>query len=137
MPKALLVLSLLLIVVPSALALPPEGSSSQMVYDDVGDGLRRHPREKSDWRRMAWLKTVAPKRDPRVGIALTELVFDGEGLMLRQEAAVELHVYYIRPYAPRATLSLDPRKGAALQTRVRDWWREAGGFLLLPADRIP
>lgn len=137
MPKTLLALLLLLAAVPVAFAGPPEGVSGAMVFDEMVDGFLRYPREKGDGRRIEWLKRVAPGRDPRVAIALVELVFDGDDLAMREEAALTLWVHYIHPGGSRDAFLRDPEKLRALRLRVKEWWGDHGDGLLRRAKQLP
>jgi len=58
-----------------AVAGPSEEVSGKMVFvDKVADGLRRYRQEEEWEKRTQWLETLAPTRDPRVGVVLGELV---------------------------------------------------------------
>jgi hypothetical protein len=57
---------LVLFLTANVLAGPPEGRSSAMKLDKVADGLRQYQQSKADDKRIAWLKRLAPSKDPRV-----------------------------------------------------------------------
>jgi hypothetical protein len=54
----------------NAVAGPPEGVSERMVLDEVAEGLRDYRQERDPEKRLAWLKRLAPTKDPRVAVAL-------------------------------------------------------------------
>ena len=67
-------LAVLLLLGPcsTAPAGPPEGVPGRMVLDEVADGLRRYRAARTPEAKVAWLKRLAPSRDPRVAVALGE-----------------------------------------------------------------
>lgn len=135
----LLLAALVLLPAGKALAAPPEKVSGKMVLDEVGYGLRRYARRDGcgDKRRVEWLKKVAINRDPRVAIALVELVFDGEYLLVRDEAAIELWKRYIRRLNSIEAMQLDRSQLKALREVIRGWWIKNGDDLRRRAAQLP
>src|SRR5262245_6895096 len=74
MPRMIAAVLLLTFTMEQAVAGPPEKASGTMVFDTVGDGLRKYEQSNDPYRRAALLRRLAPTRDPRVAVAL------GEGL---------------------------------------------------------
>jgi hypothetical protein len=75
-PVIAVLLTLAPLLVPGqTVAGPPEGVSGRMVFDEVGVGLDRYGREKDPAKRLAWLKRLAPTKDPRVAVALWDAQF--------------------------------------------------------------
>ena len=68
-------------VVPwAAVAGPPEGVSGRMAFDQVADGLRLNATTKDPDERMALLERLVESRDPRVAVALANVLSDpGDG----------------------------------------------------------
>lgn len=121
---ALLALSVLALLSPGrpAFAGPPEGVSGATVLDRVADGLRQYHREKDEGRRRPLLWKLAPTRDPRVAVALGE-VLASSGL----------------PYPEIALLAefyLPPEKVGSTDA-VWDWWRANEAGLRRRARELP
>jgi hypothetical protein len=57
-------------------AAPPDERSSALKLDKVADGLRRYQQQKSDAKRVEWLKRLAPSKDPRVFETLKSALSD-------------------------------------------------------------
>jgi hypothetical protein len=88
----LVALALLAVLGSSAAAGPPEGVSGRMAFDDVADGLRKYRKENDDDKRLAWLKKLAPARDPRVAVALGEALSDHcDWIVVNAWWAIEAH----------------------------------------------
>jgi hypothetical protein len=138
---ALLSILAVLVVLLSgkAAASPPERPLDRMVLDQVADGLRRYARRdgRGDERRVEWLKKVAPAKDPRVVIALAELVFDGQTLAVRDEAALVLWKHHIRRAGATGLMPSGAAALEALRSRIRDWWSVQGEGYRLAAKQLP
>src|SRR4051812_26539045 len=67
-------LALLTLLPGELLAGPPEGVSARMVQapDPVADGLRQYRQARDQANRLAWLRKLAPTRDPRVALVSWE-----------------------------------------------------------------
>jgi hypothetical protein len=59
-------------MVPAILASPPARHSGRMSFDGMADGLRKYAKETDDKKPIAWLKKLAPTRDPRVALLIWE-----------------------------------------------------------------
>jgi hypothetical protein len=93
----------------TAVADAPATASGAMVVDAVAEGLRRYRSETDESRRRALLWKLAPTRDPRVALALGEVL-----------ASVDL------PY-PEISLLAElylPEAKRGSTDAVWDWWRE-------------
>jgi hypothetical protein len=121
---AKLVLALLVVLWAgqAAFAGPPEGPSGRMVLDPVADGLRRYRRENDEGRRRALLWKLAPTRDPRVAVALGE-VLASCGFPFPEVAL--LAEFYL------------PAEKAGSTDAVWDWWREHEAGLRRRARELP
>ena len=77
MRRAILVggLTLVLLTAPpgNVFAGPPEGVSGRMAFDEVSERLRQYRQETDEGRRIAWLRRLAPSRDPRVALELWDV----------------------------------------------------------------
>jgi hypothetical protein len=71
---AVLLAAMALLATGSVVAGPPEGVSGKMALDNVEDGLRRYRQEKDNEKRYRLLERLALTRDPRVALALGELL---------------------------------------------------------------
>jgi hypothetical protein len=69
-----------------------------MVLDEAYDGLRRYRGEKDLGKRIAWLRKLAPTRDPRVAVELWEVfawASDKRSIPIRDAARECLAVHYV------------------------------------------
>ena len=73
-----LLASLLLLLPGHALAEPPESVSSRMAFDEVADALQKRQKETNNDKHVLRLRKLAPTVDPRVALALGELLGCGE-----------------------------------------------------------
>jgi hypothetical protein len=117
-------LSLLVVLWPAEVvrAGPPEVSSGRMVLDEVADGLRRYRRETDPGRRRQLLSQLAPSRDPRVAVALGEVL-----------ASTAF------PF-PEVTLLAEfylPESNRGSTDSVWDWWRANEDDLRRRARQLP
>jgi hypothetical protein len=94
---ALPLLALLAFLAAPAAAGPPEGVSGRMAFDRVADGLRRYRQEDDDAKRIAWLRRLAPTRDPRVAAVLEDCAAEG----LTSDCWVAASELLRRYYPPR------------------------------------
>ncbi len=128
--RSFLMLSSLTLPLPDfrASARPPEGITGRMALDRVGAGLDCYARAKDSNRRLWWLKRLAPTRDPRVAIALAELMRVGADTD-RIAAARLLYSYYKDP----------TELGAAdlLEHYMEEWWGRRGPELRRRANEYP
>jgi hypothetical protein len=119
----LLLLTLPLIVAgPTAFAGPPDKPLAQMAFDEVADGLRRYRRERDPTRRRALLWRLAPLRDPRVAVALGDVLASVEFPFPEVALLAEYHL----PEAKRGSTDA-----------VWDWWRENEAELRRRARDLP
>jgi hypothetical protein len=116
-----LTLPLLLAGLP-VVAGPPERPAGRMAFDEVADGLRRYRRERDPQRRRELLQKLAPTRDPRVAVAMGE-VLAGSGCPYPEIAF--LAEYYL------------PESKRGSTDSVWDWWRENEADLRRRARDFP
>jgi hypothetical protein len=117
---ALLVFVALLLPAPVLRASPPEPADGRMALDEVADGLRRYHR--GDGRDRALLRRLAPTRDPRVAVALGEVLTSSE--FPYQELAL-LAEFYLPEEMGRST------------DAVWDWWKQNEPDLRRRARELP
>ncbi len=70
-----------------AVAAPPEQVSGAMKFDPVADGLRKYAKETGRAKRIRWLEKLARSGDPRVAVALGDLMWDDPAAPAAEEAA--------------------------------------------------
>ncbi len=134
MRRGLLALAMLFLLMPghSTPARPPDVPSSSMVLDEVADGLRRYDQEKDQDKRLPWLLSLAPRRDPRVAIVLAREGINPDpalGERGRQHAAWLLMEHYI----PREQWVYSA-KYSVTATR---WWEAHGAEVRCAAQQLP
>ena len=122
MRHSLFSLLLLLLFGQLARADLPATASQEMVVDAVAEGLRRYRTETDETRRRALLWQLAPTRDPRVALALGEVL-----------TSVDL------PY-PEISLLAElylPEANRGSTDAVWDWWRANEVELRRLAEGLP
>jgi hypothetical protein len=109
-----------------------------MVLDEVAEGLRQYRKERDEEKRIAWLRRLAPSRDPRVAVELWEVFAWVRGKRtapIRKVARDCLSDYYVtregRPL-PEVKPS-DEQRGAD----VCSWWSKVGADLRRRAKELP
>ncbi|HKI30561.1 MAG TPA: hypothetical protein VKA46_01620 [Gemmataceae bacterium] len=123
MTRAFVLLGLtILFAGPVAVAGPPERPSAQTVLDKVADGLLRYRKENDPARRRALLWTLAPIRDPRVALALGEVLASSELPFPEIALLAEFHL---------------PEQKRGSTDAVWDWWRENEADLRRRAKELP
>jgi hypothetical protein len=105
-----------------ALAGPPDRPSGRATLDPVADALRRYRKETDPDRRRALLWKLAPVRDPRVAVAL------GEVLASADYPFPEITLL-ARHHLP------EDRRGST--DAVWDWWRANEADLRRRAEELP
>ena len=119
-----------------AIAGPPEGISGRMVFDEVGDGLKKYQKEKDEGKRVKWLRRLAPTRDPRVAVVLSEAYFGR-----RPNGRTDSRYYIVLE-----VLLFEFVRGTKYQSRSRDgnvvyvlssWWDENEADLRRRAKQLP
>ena len=131
MPRTLFAVSLTLallagLVPGNALAGPPEGPSGRMVLDEVSEGLRCYRQEADPEKRAAWLKKLAPTRDPRVGVALGQALEDRD-----RNVALSAAIMLCACFSP------DPWSCAGPWRDALAWWRANEADLRRRARELP
>ncbi len=121
MARAVLLLTLFLLG-PPAVAAPPEGLSTRMTVDPVADGLRRYRRETDPVRRRALLRQLAPTGDPRVALALGEVLASGDFPFPEVSLLAEFYL---------------PADKRGSTDAVWDWWRQNEADLRRRAKELP
>jgi hypothetical protein len=112
----------LLFAAPAAVAGPPERPAAGMALDEVADGLRRYSREQDPQRRRELLWKLAARNDPRVAVALGEV--------LAGSACPYPEIRFLADYhLPEA------KRGST--DAVWDWWRENEAELRRRAKELP
>jgi hypothetical protein len=106
----------------AAVAGPPERPAYRMTCDEVADGLRRYRRERDPVRRQALLWKLAPVRDPRVAVALGEVLTSSE---FAYQELVFLAEYHL------------PESKRGSTDAVWDWWRDNEAALRRRARELP
>jgi len=132
---ALLALPLLALLLPMpplpAIAGPPEGVSGRMALDEVADGLRRYRVAPTPEAKVAWLKRLAPSRDPRVAVALGEAATGHDPEVSRWTIGLAYRNYDLN-------VSVESESGASVISRlVLKWWQENEADLRRRAARLP
>jgi hypothetical protein len=116
-------LLLLVLLGPApALAGPPERPSARMARDEVADALRRYQRESDPTRRRALLWQLAPVRDPRVALALGEVLASSDLPYPEISLLARFHL---------------PEHKRGSTDAVWDWWRENEAELRRRARELP
>jgi hypothetical protein len=141
MPKtfaAVLLLAVLALALPGkAVAGPPEGISGRMVFDEVGDWLKKYQKENDEGKRVKWLRRLAPTRDPRVAVVLSEAYFGRRPTNGRTDS---------RYYIVLEVLLFEFVRGTKYQSRSREgnvvydlssWWHENEADLRRRAKQLP
>jgi hypothetical protein len=141
MPKtfaAVLLLAVLALALPGkAVAGPPEGISGRMVFDEVGDWLKKYQKENDEGKRVKWLRRLAPTRDPRVAVVLSEAYFGRRPTNGRTDS---------RYYIVLEVLLFEFVRGTKYQSRSREgnvvydlssWWDENAAELRRRAKQLP
>jgi hypothetical protein len=132
-------LSLLTVLVPvPAMTRPPERLSGRMVLDEVSEGLRKYRRETHKGQRIAWLRRLAPSRDPRVALELWDAFAWVRGKRTAAVRAVArdcLAEYYAtkdgRPLAEVAQPDWERAGG------VCSWWSANAADVRRRASQLP
>jgi hypothetical protein len=121
--RAFLLLALpLLLAGPAAVAGPPDRPAGRMAFDEVADGLRRYRREQDPQRRRALLWKLAPVRDPRVAVALGEVLAGSDCPYPEIRFLADFHL---------------PESKRGSTDAVWDWWRENEADLRRRARELP
>jgi hypothetical protein len=113
-----------------AVAGPPEGVSSGMVFDKATDGLRKYEKETDKDKRLLLLLPLAKTQDPRVAVALGEAFTGEEGVFAEVPALLLLH-NYVDPGLSYGGDSKKWLKGA------RAWWADNSVGLRRRAKELP
>jgi hypothetical protein len=116
------VLFALLVLVPPSVAGPPERPSGRMTCDEVADALLRCRKEKDPGRRRALLWELAPLRDPRVALALGEVLASSDYPFPEIRLLADYHL---------------PEQQRGSTDAVWDWWRENEADLRRRARELP
>jgi hypothetical protein len=126
-------LAVLLLLGPcsTAPAGPPEGVPGRMVLDEVADGLRRYRAARTPEAKVAWLKRLAPSRDPRVAVALGEAATGDDPEVSR--CAIGLAY---RNYDLNVSLSGDS-SASVISRLVLKWWQKNEADLRRRAEELP
>ena len=129
-------LAVLALVLPGkAVASPPGGVSGRMVLDEVADGLRKYREERDEGKRVKWLRRLAPTRDPRVAVVLSEAYF------ARPNGRTDSRYYIVLE-----VLLFEFVRGTKYQSRSREgnvvydlssWWDENAAELRRRAKQLP
>jgi hypothetical protein len=144
MPRTISVASLTLplmaaLVLPgAAVAGPPEGPSGRMALDDVADGLRKYGKEPDEVKRAAWLRRLAPSRDPRVAVELWEVFAGVRGkrtATIRKVARACLAECYVTKEGRPLSEVMPPDD--ELGSEVCAWWSRNGSDLRRQAKQLP
>jgi hypothetical protein len=110
-----MVLALFLLLSSQVFARPPEGLSGKMVLDEVADGVRRYRRSAAPLTRIAWLRKLAPTRDPRVAVIIGDALSDDSSEVAR--VAVQLVDEYYYPGIGALSRHLS-------KLIAKRWWEE-------------
>src|SRR5947209_8608616 len=112
-----MLIAFLLLLPGQVLAGPPEAMSGRMVLDEVTDGLQRYRAEKDPGRRIQWLRRLETTREPRVGVALGEALFDpDEGVRMQAASGIVQH--------QTEDLINKTMTGPVSLRWARQWWAE-------------
>jgi hypothetical protein len=122
MKRRLALLLALLGPLPAAIAGPPEPPSGRTALDEVADGLRRYRAQGDPERRRDLLAKLAPTGDPRVAVALGEVLASSPSPVAE---VVLLSRYYL------------PADKRGSTDAVWDWWRENEAELRRRAKELP
>jgi hypothetical protein len=124
----------------TAVAGPPEGVSGKMVFgSEVADALCKFRAERNVHARVKWLRNVAAYRDPRVGVALGEVLDIYQAIRDRTSMSIfcdeegnaaELLQHYYMP--PR-----DRTASAIHIDRAKEWWDDHKADLRRRAAQLP
>ncbi|HEX5270202.1 MAG TPA: hypothetical protein VFW33_06945 [Gemmataceae bacterium] len=112
----------LLLAAPFVVAGPPERPAGRMAFDEVADGLRRYRHERDSARRRALLWKLAPRPDPRVAVALGEVLAGSDCPYPEIALLAEYHL---------------PESKRGSTDSVWDWWRENEAELRRRARELP
>jgi hypothetical protein len=110
----------------AVLAGPPEGPSGRMALDEVEDGLRSYRLEQNLEKRAEWLKRLAPTKDPRVAVALGEMM-GCDDKSIQVTAAILIIVHYTDPV----------QAGCNFIGYARAWWKKNEADLRRRAKQVP
>jgi hypothetical protein len=117
---------------PSTHAGPPDTPSGVMVLDEVAHGLREYRKASEPARRIAWLKRLAPSKDPRVAIALAEESV-GDTPTLGADARQYMALLLVKHYVPQDQWL----SGAKFTATALRWWEANGAELRRRARQLP
>ncbi len=112
----------LLFAGPAAFAGPPERPAARATLDEVADGLRRYRREQDPRRRRELLWKLAPLPDPRVAVALGEVLAGSDCPYPEIRFLADFHL---------------PESKRGSTDAVWDWWRENEAELRRRARELP
>jgi hypothetical protein len=124
-----LLLAVLAVVSPRAVAGQPERHSTRTVMDKVEDGLRRYRAARTPQARVAWLRKLAPIPDARVAVALGEAISSDDPEVRR--LAIGLVFTHYQKQLPEVT-GPNPITGMVVQ-----WWKEHEADLRRRAQQLP
>jgi hypothetical protein len=132
---AVMLLFVMAVVSPMAVAAPPEETSGRMVFqrDDVADGLRKYRKEKDKDKRSLLLGNLARTQDPRVAVELGGLAGGRDAEALFAVYLLSRHFVHPQAYGGRQDdeytiedirmLRILPDL-ARDEEYVLDWWKE-------------
>jgi hypothetical protein len=109
---------------------PPQGVKGAMTFDAVADGLRKYAKETDQAKRIRWLERLGPTGDPRVAVALGEVIFDDPSEPAAKSAAILLAHHFAPPTSRRMTRSQEIEAGLV-------WWLENRDDLRRRASQMP
>jgi hypothetical protein len=115
---------LLLLLWPTSMAVagPPDRPSGRMTRDAVADALLRYRREADPDRRRALLWKLAPLPDPRVAVALGEVLASSDFPFPEITLLARHHL---------------PAEQRGSTDAVWDWWRANEAELRRRAEELP
>ncbi len=108
---------------------PPEGAPGRMVFDEVADGLRRMRSARELPRRAEWMEKLAPTGDPRVALALGEVIFEDPAAPSAKTACVLLCRHFARRNLPTLTRADEIDAGVVWWIENRDELRRRAALL--------
>jgi hypothetical protein len=110
---------------------PPEGVSGRMVLDELTEKLARLRVEKDPNRKLALVKELGPVRDPRVTVALMEIVLTAQRAdPLLIDVSVLLYQYHIPDNDKISLTAID-------WTLCRQWWEKHEADVRRRAAQLP